>query len=348
MTENAFSSFGARSNANERLNINKVLDNIENSGLINDDNEFTKPYEFSTSFNKLSLDIEKQTITSKDAINELDQKIANLEKESAKTQKGIFSSLYNMISKKDNTLDKEITELKAIKEAALADDGKIDANEMKHINKELKDADEKLIEYKKSKKSFANLVSTCAVIALGICLAPFTGGTSLLATAGGIAAVATICGIAKVGINEQLLDDEYEALGKEGLKDGLIAAAYSVTGGVLGAATKTASLGVKVGVGTAGDVGITIAVDKDVREQIGEGNFTDIAIIAGSSLVFRGATGAITASKASTGIIKASKDIVAKPGGKIILTSSNYTARKTFLNNLKSADLNLNDQAMIT
>jgi hypothetical protein len=303
-------------------------------------------------------------------VNALDEKIARLEQTSEKTQKRLWSKVYNIFSKKDDKLQQELSELKAAKSSALADDGIIDAKELKQIEKEYKEADESLKDYMKSKKKAADITSTVAAIGVGVAITAATAGTaapaaaagiaataattSTAATAGSIAIAAAGSAVTKVATKEGMLGDEYKAIGKEGLKDGLISAAYTAVGGVTSIAGGTLATSASNGVGkvvsgnlaknatkvlvksatsTAGDLGVTIAADKNLRQEIAKGDLTNVAIIAGSSLVFKGTLDAVKGAEQAKGVIKAVSDLSKKTHGKIILADTSYVAK----NNLSTA-----------
>lgn len=348
MTSNQYNNVAANAfqgNSNQFRKINNLIKRIEASGLIGNASEFTLP--FSGAFQMAppqQSTFEYQQIMAQEQMvqqeaNALDQRIAELEKKAKKSKKGFFSGIYNMFSKKDNKLNDELKELKAVRAAALADDGRIDANELRVIKKEFNEANESLGKYKDGKKSTANLVSTVAAIGAGIVvgalLAPVTGGASLAVVAAGIATTAVAGGITKVATKEMMLGDEYEALGKEGMKDFAVSAAYAATGGTTAAITKGASLAVQVGVGAVGDVGITLAVDEEARNQVAEGNFSKVAIIAASGAVFRGGMGKISAAQNATGFTKGVQQMYNNTGGKIVLSGTNYTARTAFYNGVR-------------
>ena len=165
-------------------------------------------------------------------IAEYDKKIADLEEKIEKTSSGVWSGVYNAFSKKDEKMEKELEDLKRARTEF--SDG-ITKQELKEANTELTQADEGLDTYKAGKKKAADTASTIAAIGAGVVVGVATGGTGLVAIAAGAAA----SGGAKMLSKEAMLGDEYEMLGKEGLTDGAISAAYGAAGGVVGAAAKT-------------------------------------------------------------------------------------------------------------
>lgn len=194
-------------------------------------------------------------------VAELDEKIEKLEKESEKTKGGLFSKVYNVFSKKDNKLDKELEELKAAKKMAQAD-GVVTQQELAMINKEYSETQDSLKTYKDGKKKAADTTSTIAAIGAGVAVGIATGGVGLVAGAA-IGAVAS--GGAKMLTKEVMLGDEYDMLGKEGIKDGLISAAYGATGGLVSAAGKAAAPLLVNGASKAG-----IALSQGAAKAIGQ------------------------------------------------------------------------------
>ncbi|MEW5819097.1 MAG: hypothetical protein AB1782_02815 [Cyanobacteriota bacterium] len=339
MSHPIFQNALANSTSDQWKKLNKFIQQIEQQYFKNSQNPYGYTFAMKNrtpeagSFQSVAFQQTEDQRVQEEA-KKLDAKIAELEMKAKDSKKGLFSGIYNLFSKKDNKLEKELNELKAVRKAALEDDGKIDANELRLIKKELGEADESLQTYKKGKKGVADIASTVVSIGVGIAvgaaLAPFTGGASLLVTAACIAGTAAAGGVAKVASKELMLGDEYEALGKEGLKDGLIAAAYSATGGVTSAVTKGASLGVKIGVGAVGDVGITLATDENARKELAEGNFTRLAIVAGSGAVFRGGMSKLSSAKVSGSLVHA-KEFATSTSGKIVLTSGNYVGKRAVM-----------------
>lgn len=256
-----------------------------------------------------------------DTMEELDAKISDLEEKTEKTQKGFFAKCFNLFSKKDEKMEEELHELKDAKAKALEDDGKIDKEEFNTINKEAKESEESLDDYKESKKKAADTTATVGAIAAGVAVGVATGGAGLVA---GAAIAGAASGVAKVAVKEVCLGDEYEALGKEGLKDGLISAAYGASGGVIGAAAKVAAPVAAQGMSRVGvavtekaaetairysskvvvDEGVMVANKMANGEEV---SFSDVAVTAGASILFT-----------RTGDALASKEILKKGSSEII------------------------------
>jgi hypothetical protein len=325
---------------------NQKHSSLQVSNLVEDINFFSNPVEASRA---LTNDI-----------NSLDEKILKLEKASKETQNGIFSTLYNVFSKKDDRLNQEINQLKAIRQAALADDGVIDRNELKVIEKEYKDAEQNLEGYKKSKKSTADLVSTLGAISAGIALATVFPpvAAAVAATAGTAAGIGTTAGatagtlsifnalicaagsaVAKVGVKELMLDEEYDPASKEGMKDAAISMLYSFGGAVarcakiadpltkfFGFAGKSnAELLAKSTGETINSVGITLLADKDVREQVAKGDLTELSIIAATSFGAKFGVGKIK----DAALGKTIADKIGEAGKDHVLSNTSYVAKNT-------------------
>ncbi|MEW5819128.1 MAG: hypothetical protein AB1782_02970 [Cyanobacteriota bacterium] len=233
------------------------------------------------------------------SVAELDNKIEKLEKEAEKSSGSWFGKVYNVFSKKDNSLEKELEELKAAKKAAQAD-GVVTKEELAKINKEYTEADSSLDTYKKGKKKAADTTSTVAAIGAGVVAGVATGGASLVV---GAAVCAAASGVAKVATKEGMLGDEYQALGKEGLTDGAISAVYGAAGGVVGAAAKAvapaigqgaARMGVTMTEATAQTVakyGTKVVADEALMIGIKKANgqdvsFGDVLATGAASLTF--------------------------------------------------------------
>ncbi|MGD9580135.1 MAG: hypothetical protein AB7V50_02070 [Vampirovibrionia bacterium] len=263
-----------------------------------------------------------------DSIEALDARIAELGEQSTKTQKGAFAKCYNVFSKKDDRMNTELQQLKDTRTKAL-EDGSINKNEFSSINDQVQKSEQSLSDYKKGKKSAAETTATVGAIAAGVAVGVATGGAGLAVVAGVSAAAS---GLSYVGVKEACLGDEYKALGKEGFRDGAIAAAYGASGGVLGAAGKAVAPAIANGASKAGmavsekvaeaAVRCTskVCVDESVmvanKAASGEGvTFVDAAVTAGASMLF-----------GSGGDAMASKEITKKIGSRILEKTTKETA----------------------
>ncbi|MEW5819828.1 MAG: hypothetical protein AB1782_06525 [Cyanobacteriota bacterium] len=322
------------------------LEKIENKF---DQNFFTKPQNSQNIVTLHTLQPSLDKVINEN-VQKIDKQIAKLEKEVKKSQKGFFSGIFNIFSKKDNKMRNELKQLKKVRANGMKD-GKIDLSELNSIIKEFKDAEKSLGVYKSAKKAVADIVSTVVAIAATIAVNAIPG----VGTVASIALAAAASATAKVASKEAMLGYEYDALGKEGIKDALISAAYGATGAATSAVSRVARFGsaAKVALGTSGDVGLTLAFDENARKELLNGNFTRVAVIATTSAAFRyvgtridAIKGSITSDVAKESLEEAANNTVRETTNKaaskfilpskekLLLTYGGYTTKTTLLDSL--------------
>ncbi len=200
------------------------------------------------------------------SIDELDAAVTELEEKNEKDSSGVRGffgkALYDWTTKKDELVDESMDVLQDHRKE-FAKDGVIDDQELAQLNKDLKVAKEVSSDYSNGQ---ADRISNVAAGAAGV-----------LASAGGpIATTAAAVG-AKVLTKELLLGDDYDGLGKDGLKDAATVAVWSAGGAAVGALTKTAGLATKIGANVVKDQACMLVTSEDHRELYKNGDISTIA-----------------------------------------------------------------------
>ena len=201
------------------------------------------------------------------SLDDIDTAATELEEKNEKANSGVRGffgkALYDWTTKNDEIADEAMDTLKDNRNV-FAKDGVIDNQELVQLNKDLKEAQDASKEYRHGQ---ADRISTVAAGAAGVIAAGSTGGLGTTAAAAG----------AKVLTKELLLGDEYDALGKDGIKDAATVAVWSAGGAAVGAATKTAGLATKIGANVIKDQACMLATSEAHRELYKNGDVGTIA-----------------------------------------------------------------------